>query len=133
MATSRIRTAIVLTVGLVLVLPVLAHWAPPTAGRLRHEIDDLTQPGWQLVDEELGGSPTCLDYCRYAVRTYRVDRPPADLYRQLRPTLAQRGYRELPWSGPDSGAFHEGDGAIDVTVSVDPDGTGSLVTVTAGS
>jgi hypothetical protein len=47
-----------------------AHTAPPSHGRLRHELAPLVPDDWALVHEVRSGNTLCLDQCPSIGRTY---------------------------------------------------------------
>src|SRR5437763_1786615 len=68
----------------------VAHFAPPTEGRLRHEIEALAHPSWHLARDTVDGSWFCFDACLSVTREYRVDAPAEDVLADLSPRLANR-------------------------------------------
>jgi len=71
-ARARRRTTITLTILGAVAGIVLAHFAPPTAGRLRDAIKDVARPEWKLVNDSESGNAACFDYCTSVTREYHV-------------------------------------------------------------
>jgi hypothetical protein len=112
------------TTGLALVAALLgivtAHVAPPTAGRLRHEIAQVAQPGWRLSNDEVSGNAACFDYCTSVTREYRVDAPPAEVVSSLRPLLLDAGYEPAPHPFEGRVELRHDGGEIDLAVDIAP-------------
>jgi hypothetical protein len=115
----------------------VAHSAPPTPGRLRHEIDAFVRPGWRLGGDTVEGNATCFDYCTSVTREYHAEASPEDVLEQLRPVLARHGLHPMPgldrhqWefvdqSGGDSrvriGIVGQGNGDTVVSISAEASG-----------
>ncbi|MGQ0831122.1 MAG: hypothetical protein ACT4OV_05540 [Microthrixaceae bacterium] len=111
-----------------------AHVAPPTPGRLRHEIETLVPSGWTLEAESVDGTAFCFDYCTTVSRTYRVHGELRDVVADVRPTLPARCIVGLPelrptyWSCPADG---DGDVNLSLELAAQRDGT-TLAYITAG-
>jgi len=114
----RQTTSTVLAVVGVLLGVGLAHVAPPTEGRLRHEIEELVQPGWTLRDDSVDGNAICLDYCTSVSREYRVDASADDVLDSLRPDLDRRGFRPTPAFDADRIELAGGGGDIDLRLGL---------------
>jgi hypothetical protein len=132
--TARRRASIGLAVIGGIFGIAVAHWAPPTAGRLRHEIEAVVQPGWRMSDETVDGDASCLDTCTTVSQVYRVGASVDDVLQQLRPVLASHGLQLTP--GFDRGPlymFNRGDGGdfhLSAEIQRDMNG-GTVVSITA--
>jgi len=105
---------------------VVAHFAPPTPGRLRDAIDDVVQPNWTLVSEDESGNVACFDECLSVSRQYRVD---GDL--QAVSTQIEDAVKDLQCPPPDVNvrvrwSCRHGD---DITVTVELTDQPALSTV----
>ncbi len=121
---ARARTSVGLAIVGGLLGLAVAHVAPPTYERLRHEIEPLAQPEWRLRAETADGSALCFDYCRSVTRTYVVDASPAEVLEELGPALTSNGFGPAPPPGEDLVIFSHG-GSRDVDVSVIVEGAGA--------
>ncbi len=116
-AAARKRISITLAVLGGVVGIAIAHFAPATPGRLRHEIEAFTQPSWQLTDDRVDGNVSCFDACTSVTREYHVNANVRDVVATLRPRLTRRhcvqptvGIDPLHWACSGGG---------DIRVSVD--------------
>lgn len=115
--STRRVLALVLSVLAGSVGLAVAHFAPPTAGRLRHEIEALELPGWRLDSESVDGSALCLDYCTAVDRTYSIAAGGDAELDRLRAHLAAHGLtRVVPEIDPTRWARQGGD--VDLSVQV---------------
>ena len=109
---------------------MVAHWAPPTPGRLRHEIEAITQVDWDLRDDQTSGNILCLDYCISVDREYQVNSSADDVLEGLRPVLARHGLD--PSSVGDQLSVRWTDGDLVITLRVHSiDAAGAVVHITA--
>lgn len=128
----RARAAVGLAVIAGLGGIAVAHWAPPTAARLRHEIDEIARPGWELRRSTTDGSALCFDYCTSVFREYRAPDEPDAVLDDLRPVLERHGLRAEPPGDPATMVFVERAGDVDLRVEIEPaDDGGSTVLVSA--
>lgn len=131
---ARRRTAVGLALGAALLGVATAHTAPPTPGRLRHEIAQVAQPGWRLVSDSVDGNAACFDYCTSVTREYRVDAPPADVAALLRPLLREAGFEPAPLPVDGRIELRRDGGEIDMAVDIEPrPHDTSLVFITAAT
>ena len=112
----------------------VASMAAPTHGRLRHEIEAIALPGWQLEGDREFGNAACFDQCNLVVRTYRVEVDLAAVRADLGPLFEERGcVVAIPDIAPDSWSCDE-DRRTDIEMSfdlrADPSG-GTVVEVRA--
>ena len=132
--TARRRSAIGLAALGGIVGIAVAHSAPPTAGRLRHEIEVLAQPGWRLRDDAVDGNGSCFDYCTTVSRVYRVGASVDAVLQELGPVLARHGLQLTPgFDGDSLYMFNRGDGGdfhLSVEIERDTNG-GTVVSITA--
>jgi hypothetical protein len=124
-AQARRATLIVLAAVGGVVGMLTAHFAPPTPGRLRHEIEAFVPSGWTLMHESVNGNALCFDYCTSVSRTYLVGRDLGDVVGDLTPLLANRCSRPLPEIDPTTWTCPGGD--IDLRVEAARRGDGSTV------
>ena len=134
--TTRRRTSMGLAALGGIVGIAVAHWAPPTAGRLRHEIEVLVQPGWHLRDDAVDGNAWCFDSCTTVSREYRVGASVDAVLQELRPVLASRGLHLTPGFDRDPlYMFNRGDGGdfhLSIEIERDTNG-GTVVYITASA
>lgn len=104
-----------------------AHYAPATAGRLRHHIAQIEQAGWRLSDDRADGSAACFDYCTSVTRRYVSHAAADDVASQLRPMLLAAGYEDAADAGR-AGFRHDG-AEFDVVIDVAPGPEGTSVIV----
>lgn len=82
---------------------LVASLAAPTHGRIRHEIEKIEQPGWELEAESVVGNAGCLDSCTEVTRTYRVAAGIDEVRAALSGVIADRGcVAPFPEMFPDS-------------------------------
>jgi hypothetical protein len=130
---ARRRTTITLTILGAAAGIVLAHLAPPTAGRLRDAIKDVARPEWKLVNDSESGNAACFDYCTSVTREYNVDGSLEVVSPEIEAAVA-----ELQCPPPDPGVVRvrwlcrHGDD-IEVDVQLDKGPTYAVVHVTATS
>jgi hypothetical protein len=119
---ARRRAAVALAMVGVLFGVAVAHFAPATPGRLRHEIQELVQPGWRLREDVTSGNALCFDYCTSVSRTYVVSAHSEAVLDSLRPVLARHGLSPAPAVDRDRSAFVNRHGDVDIELEVAPDG-----------
>lgn len=132
--TARRRTAMGLAVLGGIVGIAVAHSAPPTAGRLRHEIEVVVQPGWRLRDETVDGNAWCFDYCTEVSRVYRVGASVDAVLQELRPVLASHGLQfTLGFDRYQSYMFDRDGGDFDLSVDIERDtnNRSTIISITA--
>jgi hypothetical protein len=129
----RQRTTLALVAFGAIVGIAADHWAPPTAGRLRHEIDSIAAPEWRLTDEIVSGNALCFDYCTSVTREYHVAASADIVLDALQPALARYRLERLGVSGDNRVELGrvDGSGDIDLRVEVVPANGNTVVTVTA--
>ena len=131
---ARRTTATVLALVAALLGVMTAHTAPPTPGRLRHEIARIAQPGWRLSDDHVDGNAACLDSCTSVTREYRVDAPPAEVASALRPLLLGTGYETAPGGADGRIELRRDGGEFDMSVDIAVGSRDtSLVVITAST
>ena len=124
-------------VGLAGVLGVLgivtAHFAPATAGRLRHVIEAQARPEWTLEADHQSGNGGCFDYCTSVFRSYRVEPGDLDSVASLRERFRSRGCPDPPAGVDHWGCdLSSGDVHLDVQLYVRDNGSMSVeLTATA--
>lgn len=129
---ARARAAVGLAVFAGLGGIAVAHSAPPTAARLRHDIDEIARPEWELRRSTTDGSALCFDYCTSVFREYDVRADPEAVLDDLRPVLERHGLRAEPPGDEATMVFVEHDGDFDLRVEIDPaDDGGSIVLISA--
>jgi len=132
-ARARRRTIAALAIFGATIGVVLAHFAPPTASRLRDAITDVAQPEWRLVKDSESGNAACFDYCTAVTREYAVE---GDL--GVVSSEVENALEDLQCPPPDVGSVRvrwecrRGDD-IQVTVELDNGPSSTVVYVTATS
>jgi hypothetical protein len=119
---ARRRAMVGLAGGLGLLGIVTAHFAPATAGRLRHVIEGQAQPAWVLEQDNESGNGGCFDYCTSVFRSYRVEAGDVESLAPLRERFASHGCPN-PAGGVDHWGcdLSSGDVRLDVQLYVQPD------------
>ena len=111
----------------------VAHHAPATPARLRHEIEAVVQPGWQLESDTEDGSPLCFDYCPSVSREYLVRSSMDDVIDGLGPVLVSRGLEPTTALDQARVEFAERRGDIEMRLEIEGeagDSTRVFITVT---
>jgi hypothetical protein len=128
---ARRRTMIGLAAGLGLLGIVTAHFAPATAGRLRHVIEAQARPEWVLEHDEESGNGGCFDYCTSVFRSYRVEPGHLESLAGMRARFRSRGCPDAPAGVDHWGCdLSSGDVRLDVQLYV-RDGGAMTVELTA--
>jgi hypothetical protein len=130
---ARRRTSIGLAALGAIIGIAVAHSAPPTPGRLRHEIEVFVRPGWHLMSDTVEGNATCFDSCTLVTREYRVEANADDVLEELRPVLASHGLQFTPALSADPLEFaYRGGGDVHVRVDIARDSSvGTVVNISA--
>ena len=121
-STQWARARASASIGLALLAGIagvtVAHHAPANPARLRHEIEEVAQPGWRLEKDAEDGSPLCLDYCPSVSREYLVPSGMDEVIDGLGPVLVSRGLE--PTTALDQGRveFAERRGDIEMRVAI---------------
>jgi hypothetical protein len=126
--TARRRSAMGLAALGGIVGIAVAHTAPPTAGRLRHENEVLAQPGWRLREDAVDGAGSCFDYCTTVSRECHVGASVDAVLQELRPVVASHGLQLTPGFDRDPlYVFNRGDGGDCLSVEIERDTNGGTV------